>query len=110
MSGGSSSGGGGQVQDHSIELEQMRQAEAQRVQAAADAKLAQQKIDFQKMLSDAVAGGRSTGTNALVNRGLDPTKYANIIDTVLQDTQYKVPQLDPNPNQYFTSDIFDAGI
>lgn len=98
------------VQDNSLQLEQMRQAEAQRQQAAAEAKLAQQKIDFQNMLSEAITGARTTGTNALVNRGLDPTRYGNIIEQVLTDTRSKVPQLDPNPNQYFTSDVFDAGI
>lgn len=110
MSGGGSGGGGTYVQDNSIQLEQMRQAEAQRQEAAAEAKLAQQKIDFQNMLSDAITAGRATGTTALTNRGLDPTRYGNIIDQVLTDTRAKVPQLDPNPSSYFTSDVFETGI
>lgn len=110
MSGGGNSGGGGYVQDNSIQLEQMKEAEAQRVQQAADAKLAQQKLDFQDMMSKAVSTGRTTATNTLTNRGLDPTKYTSVIDQILSDTQNKVPQLDPNPNQYFTSDVFDAGL
>ncbi len=109
MSGGGS-GGGAAPQDNSLALEQMREAAADRAQQAADAKLAQQKLDFQNALSTAVGGARSTGNKALVDRGLDPSRYGNIIDQVLSDTQAKVPQLDPNPNQYFTSDVFDAGI
>ncbi len=74
MSGGGSSGGGQQVQDNSIQLEQMRQAEAARARQEAEAKLAREKTEFQENLSRAVAGGRTTGTNALVNRGSEPVR------------------------------------
>lgn len=109
MSGGGP-GGGPAPKDNSLELEQMRQAAADREQQRQDAKLAQQKVDFQTHMSDAQTAGRANGTTALVNRGLDPTRYGSIIDQVLSDTRAKVPDLDPNPQQYFTSDAFDAGI
>lgn len=109
MSGGSTSPAP-QYQDNSLQLEQMRQAEAQRAQATQDAKDAQAKTDFSNNLSTAVSGARNTGRDYFASRGLAPDQYSGLIDSIIGDTKLKVPQLDANPASYFTTDAFASGI
>ncbi len=97
-------------QDNSIQLEQMRQAEAQRAQQEADRKAAQAKADFQKNLGTAVSGARNTGRDYFASRGLAPDEYSSIIDSIIGDTRLKVPELDANPASYFGTDAFAAGL
>lgn len=110
MSGGSSGGGGYYPQDNSIQLEQMRQAEAARVQAAADAKTAQNRTDFTNNLSKATAAAKNTGRDYFSSIGLSPDSNASLIDSIINDAKLKVPDLDTNPGQYFTSDAFASGL
>jgi len=110
MSGG---GGGGYQQppqDNSIQLEQMRQAAADREQQRIDREKAQAKVDFQNKLSTATEGARNTGRNYFGARGLDADSYASLIDSIINETRLKVPELDANPASYFTSDAFASGI
>ena len=109
MSGG---GGGGYQppQDNSIQLEQMRQAAAQKEQERVDAEKAQAKIDYQNKLGAAVEGARSTGQNYFSQRGLDANSYGDLIDSIIGETKQKVPELDANPASYFTSDAFAGGL
>lgn len=110
MSGGG--GGGGQMmpQDNSIQLEQMRQAAAEREQQRIDREKAQAKADFQTNLGTAVSGAKNTGRDYFAQRGLAPDNFASLIDSIIGDTKLKVPQLDANPASYFTSDAFASGI
>lgn len=108
MSGGSSAPA--PAQDNSIQLEQMRQAAADRAQQKADADKAQAKVDFQTGLSTAREGAHNTGRDYFASRGLAPDSYAGLIDSIIGDTALKVPQLDANPAAYFTTDAFASGI
>lgn len=111
MSGGGGGGGFQQMpQDNSIQLEQMRQAAADRVQAAQDAKDAQAKVDFQNNLSTAVTGAHNVGRDYFASRGLSPDTYSGLIDSIIGDTRLKVPNLDANPAAYFNSDAFATGL
>lgn len=111
MSGGSSSGGQQQQpQDNSIQLEMMREAAADRETARQNQLKDQAKSDFTQHLSDAVTGAHNTGRDYFAQRGLDPTANAGLIDSIINDTKLKVPQLDTNPAGYFTSDAFASGI
>jgi hypothetical protein len=108
------SGGGSPAvqapQDNSIQLEQMRQSEAQRERERIAAEKAQAKTDFQASLGTAVSGARNTGRDYFAQRGLAPDDYASLIDSIIGDTRLKVPELDANPASYFTSDAFASGI
>lgn len=108
MSGGSPSVQ--QPQDNSIQLEQMRQAEAQRAQQKADADKVKAKSDFDASLSTAVSGAHNTGRDYFASRGLAPDQYGSLIDSIIGDTKLKVPNLDVNPASYFTTDAFSAGL
>lgn len=109
MSGGGGGGGGG-FQDNSLQVEQAQEQFAREQQARADAQKAQQKQDFQDALAKAVAGATSTGNSYLASRGLSPDQYAPQIAQIIADTKAKVPDLDANPGQYFTSDTFASGM
>lgn len=107
---GNSGGGSPQVQDNSLQLEMMREQKAKEEQDRQDALKAQQRTDFTNNLSNAVAGAKTTGQNYFSSRGLDPNNYSSLIDSIIGDAKLKVPDLDANPGQYFTSDIFSSGI
>jgi hypothetical protein len=109
MSGGSS-GGGSQPQDNSLALQQMQYQHDAELQAAADAKQAQLDADFKTNLSNAVTGAKGTGDSILSQRGLDPSTYDPVIQQAISDEQSKVPQGDPNPSQYFTSDLINNAL
>lgn len=107
MSGGSSPA---PVQDNSLQVAQFQAAQAQQAQAAADAKAAADETKFQTNLSTAAGQAKTTGATELTNLGLDPTKYSNIIDQAITTAQNSVPDLSPNPGQYFDPTIFDTGV
>lgn len=107
----SSQGGGSpQIQDNSLMVEQMRQQAAREEQARQDALKAQQRTDFTNNLSNAVTGAKTTGRDYFTSRGLSPDDYSSLIDSIVNDTRLKVPDLDPNPASYFNTDTFASGI
>lgn len=108
MSGGS--GGGGHMQDNSLQVEMMRQQAARDEQARQDALKAQQKQEFADKLTNAVTGAKTTGINYLGSRGLSADDYGSVIDSIINDTRLKVPELDSNPGSYFTTDTFASGL
>lgn len=109
MSGGNS-GGGGYVQDNSLQVEMMRQQAAREAEAKQERLKEEQKAKFQSDLTNAVTGAKTTGLNYLGQRGLSGDQYGNIIDSIINDTRLKVPELDANPGSYFTSDAFASGL
>lgn len=110
MSGGGGGGGQPQVHDNSLQLEMMRQQAAQREQDRIAAEKQKARDEFSTKLSTAVEGARNTGRDYFTSRGLDPTGYASLIDSIIGDTKLKVPDLDINPASYFTTDAFASGI
>jgi len=110
MSGGGGGGSAPPPQDNSIQLEMMREAAAQREQDRQDALKAQARTDFQNNLSTAVTGAHNTGRDYFASRGLSPDTYSSLIDSIVNDTRVKVPDLDANPAAYFNSDAFATGL
>lgn len=111
MSGGG--GGGGfqmQPQDNSLQLEAMREAAANAETARQQGIKDQARTDFNTNKATAVTGAHTTGNNYFASRGLDPNSYSSLIDSIIGDTAMKVPDLDTNPGQYFTTDAFNSGI
>jgi hypothetical protein len=108
MSGGG--GGGGVPQDNSLQIEMMRQQAARDEQARQDRLKEEAKQEFQTKLGSAVTGARQTGLDYLGQRGLSGDQYGSIIDSIINDTRLKVPELDSNPGGYFTSDTFASGL
>lgn len=108
MSGG---GGGYQApQDNSIQLAQLQFQQQQEQQQEADAAQALKDQQFQTNLSTAATGAMGTGNSILAQRGLDPTTYDPVIQQAITDEQAKVPIDDPNPAQYFTSDLINSAL
>lgn len=108
MSGGAPSAPS--VQDNSLQVEMAREAAAERAQQAADAKTAQDKVDFQTRLGTAVSGAKVTGDNYLASRGLSPNDFSSVEDSIINNAKLRVPDLDSNPGQYFTDDTFASGL
>lgn len=86
----------------------LRAAEEKKV---ADAKAAEEQAQRMKQaqFSDGVSAGRTAltarGMNILNQRGLDQGKYGNLVTDAVNSAAARVPNLDPNPGNYFTDDI-----
>lgn len=107
MSGGG--GGNPQIQDNSIQVEQMRQAAAREEQQRQDAERLRLETEFNKNLGDAVLGAKATGRDYAGSRGLDPEAMSGVIDRIINDAKLKVPKGDSSPGSYFSSDLFSTG-
>lgn len=107
-----SGGGGGQQapQDNSLALQQMQYAHDAELQRQADDKAAKLHTDFTGNLSNAVTAAQGTGRSVLANRGLDSSIYSPIVNQAITDEQARVPIDDPNPSQYFTSDLINNAL
>lgn len=109
------SGGGGstyypQQQDNSLALAQLQYQQQAATQAAADAKAAKLHTDFTTNLSNAATGAQGTGRDILASRGLNYDEFGNIVNRAITDEQSRVPVDDPNPSQYFTSDLINNAL
>lgn len=107
------SGGGPSIQqpqDNSLQLAQLQFQQQQQLQAQADAKQAATDAQFKTNLSNAVTGAQGDATSILSSRGLDPNTYMAPITQAIADEQAKVPVDDPNPSQYFTSDLINNAL
>jgi len=107
-------GGGGGYNappDNSIELERMRQAEADRNRIREDERAAQLKAEqeaaFGTNLSNAEVSARNRAQRTLTQRGLNPQDYMSLIEGALADQRIMVPQRDPNPAAYYTDDFIN---
>lgn len=111
MSGGG--GGGGQQsqpQDNSLAIAQLQYQKAQedeqrraQEKAAADAKFISDR-------DSAFTAAQGTGRDILTGRGLDVNEFDSIINRALTDTKARIPQGDPNPSTYFTSDVINNAL
>lgn len=79
-------------------------------QAAADAKVQQQKNDFSAAEGTAKSGALATYTQKLIQQGLDPTTAAQIAGTAVSNATARVPNLDPNPSNYYTDDFVNQAL
>lgn len=106
-------GGGGYSApaDNSLELERMRQADAEKARIREEEKAAQLKTEqeaaFGTNLSNAETSARNRAQRTLTQRGLNPQDYMNLIEGAISDQRVMVPQRDPNPAQYYTDDFIN---
>lgn len=106
-------GGGGYSApaDNSVELERMRQAEAERNRIREEERAAQTKAEqeaaFGTNLSNAETSARNRAQRTLQQRGLNPQEYMDLIEGAIADQRVMVPQRDPNPSQYYTDDFIN---
>lgn len=122
------------VRDNSLQVEQMRIADAQRQREQAEALrtsefaaltqdpnaavTSQEAIARQQTLQrqqqereardrytgareGAINTARSTATNELTRRGLDPSRYGGSLNAEIDRIAGSIPDLDPNPGNYF---------
>lgn len=103
-------GGGGsyQMQDNSLQVEMQRQQAAQQEQARQDALKAQQRTDFTNNYQAALGTGRQRGLDLMSSLGITPD--AGLIDSITSEIGSSVPDLDVKPEQYFTTDAYQAGL
>lgn len=106
MSGGNG-GGGPQPQDNSLAIAQLEYQRAQEDEARRREEKQQQEAKFVADREAAFNAALGTGRNTLTSRGLDADTFMDIITRGLSDTKAKIPQGDPNPASYFTSDVIN---
>lgn len=106
-------GGGGYSAppDNSVELERMRQAENERLRLLQEEKDARDRAEreskFRTGLTSAQSLGRNVAERVFRQRQLDPNSYSSLIDQGINETTAMVPDLDPNPSQYFSPSVFE---
>lgn len=109
-----SGGGGGTTmmmpQDNSLTVAMYQQAQADRENLRQEQLKQEQRNQFKTNLETAVSGARNTGRDYFASRGLAPDDYSSLIDSIINDTRLKVPDLDASPGSYFTTDAFASGI
>lgn len=87
--------------DNSLQVEQMREADAQRQQAAADAKAAQDKADLAALRQSSAAAGGTAARAYYQQKGLDPSQYGTDIDSQISSILAGISPTDPNPGAAF---------
>lgn len=87
--------------DNSMQVEQMREADAQRQQAAADAKAAQDKADLAALRNSSAASGTAAARAYFQQKGLDPSQYGSDINSQIASILAGISPTDPNPGAAF---------
>ncbi|CAB4197407.1 hypothetical protein UFOVP1323_26 [uncultured Caudovirales phage] len=109
MSGGGG-GGGGYQQDNSLAIAQLQYQKAAEDQARRDAEKKAAEEKFATDREAAYTAAQGTGRDVVTGRGLDYNEFESIINRALMDQKARIPQLDPNPATYFTSDIINNAL
>jgi hypothetical protein len=105
------SGGGGVPQDNSVQLEQMREAQANRQQARQDALDKQNATKLANLRTAARGAGGSEANAYFQSQGLDPSSYEGQIQQKLNDIAAGISDTDPNPSSYYKDvgqQVYDA--
>jgi hypothetical protein len=87
--------------DNSMQIEMMREQDAQRQQAAADAKAAQDKADLLALRQSSAASGKTSAQDYFRQQGLDPSQYGTDIDSQISSILAGISPTDPNPGAAF---------
>ncbi len=108
-------GGGGQTQeDRSLEVEAMRQREREENRAREEARQAQERDEragrFSRDFHQAVDGFRTNAQRRIANRGLDYNEFAGTIEDAIKGAAGRIPELDPNPGQFFGDSLIDNSL
>lgn len=107
MSGGSSPMA---PKDNSLELAQLQYQREDQRRAQDEQDRLRKEGEFKTNLGNAAKGATGLGNSILSTRGLDSNKYGSIIQQAITDEQARVPIGDPNPSQYFTSDLINNAL
>lgn len=108
---GGGGGGGGDVPDNSANAPGTQEAINAARDAATDAenKKTLARTTFNDQLAAAIAGAGGTGANYFKARGLNPGDTGDI-NQIINGITRQVPDLDPNPAQYFSDNNFATGV
>jgi hypothetical protein len=108
-------GGGGGSSNNAPDNSANAPGTQEAINAARDAATAaqqasdNQRTKFTNDLTNAITGAGATGSNYFQARGLDPNDSGDI-NQIIAGIQRQVPDLDPNPAQYFSDDAFASGV
>lgn len=107
-------GGGGNYyppKDNTLELERMRQEEAERNRIREDEKATADFIARQKAFDVNIERGaqsaRERFSSAFKQRGLEPLDYKEPIESAIKNQWDLIPYMDPQPGQYFSNDFIN---
>jgi hypothetical protein len=115
MCGGGGGGGGGDGSyqaniDRDVRMQQLRdeQARADTQIAKADTEKVDARNKFTTGLSAAEAAGRTGADTYLSSRGMPSD--AGTISRIVESIRKQIPDLDPNPEKYFTDEAYGTGL
>lgn len=111
MSGGG--GGGGfqpAQQDNSLAIAQLAHQRAREDEDRRAAEKAAAEAKFAADRDAAYTAAQGTGRDILTGRGLDAAAFEGIINRALTDQKGRIPQGDPNPGSYFTTDVINNAL
>lgn len=105
-------GGGGSSGGYQPPIDNSWQLVAQQEAAKKAADEAKARMDFDTEIRRLTEGGgaRDIGERYFTSRGFNPGDYSSLIDSTINDRRSLIPDLDPNPASYFTSDLFAQAI
>lgn len=96
--------------DNSLDLERMRQQEADRAREQQRYEDEQKRSRFETNLSNAYTTGIDGARNYFISQGLDPERYMGAISQGANSARSRVADLDSSPGTYFENlgaQIFD---
>lgn len=89
--------------DNSMQLEQMRQAEARRIKEEEAVKAEKRKQELAGLRTSAGSTGRQSAQQYFQGRGVDPGAYSSDIDALINQTMGQIGPEEVNPGQYFSN-------
>lgn len=95
--------GGGAPEDHSVQLETMKEAERASAQQTADTKAAAETKRLSGLRSQAISGARSSANSYFTGRGLVGKDYTSFIEDLINQVASSIASNDSNPGSYFSN-------
>ena len=87
--------------DNSMQIEAMRQSQAQEARAAEERKEKARKEELLGMRNSALTGGRSQAQDYFRQQGIDPSTHSSDIESRINSILSGISPDDPNPGSYF---------
>lgn len=106
------SGGGSTIvpEDHSLQIAQLEYQHAREDERRRKDEEKAAEAKFITNRDNAYTAATGTGRDILTGRGLNADDFMSIITRALDDTKARVPQGDPNPASYFTTDVINNAL
>lgn len=89
--------------DNSMQLEQMRQAEARRISEENERKAIAKKQELAGLKQSAGSSGRQSAMDYFTGRGVDASQYSSDIDAIINSTMGNIGPEEANPGSYFAN-------